>query len=246
MSSTFPQNGEAAIAARFNFLLRGRKASPWGEWVGLSQGTISRLKKGALPNPEKLSVACRAENLSLTWLLEGIGAPYIVHSVASTEEGVAHVRMQIDDESSWRPLLVIAPAGRSIVLHQPGQADTDDGVCDYRIAVIIGGQYDALRVAALLGVDSDPILSAIEIENEAWHRLATGYMSATELFGWRSEPGLFETARHAGLYELAGRSVDAFRVREADAVYDEAATLLATLSAEERATVLRMLRGLSR
>ncbi len=245
------------MAERVEYLLRGRKPSPWAEWVGLSQGTISRLKTGQLPNPDKLSIACRAENLSLTWLLEGIGAPYIVHNVTSTDEGTAHVRELIGEEE-WRPLIVASARGSSLVLHMPGQARTEKGgTCDYRIVSVIGGDYDARRVAELLGLDRSPILTSIEVDNDEWQRLATGYMGSTELFGSLGQPGLYDVARREGRYDV--RLTESFRlpstvvhlVREPPPPYgdippDEVRALIAQLSESEREVVLRMLRGLKR
>lgn len=238
------------MADRFEFVLRGRRQSPWGEWVGISQGTLSRLKKGELPDPVKLTAACRAENLSLTWLLDGIGAPYIVHTPADLPEGVAHVRALLEDEGTWFPLIVASNAGRALVLHQPATINIAGGICEYRAVAVIGGAYDVRAMTDALGLTEHALLVAMQIEDHEWRRLVTGYMSSTELFGWRDNPGgLYEAARRAGRYDV--RKFDRPQLRVAEpplppysAEVRELQDAFDMLTAGERDTVLRMLRGL--
>ena len=58
---------------RLAFLLRGRKPFVWNRSVHLSNGAVQRMNQGKWPDPAKLVPACRIENVSLTWLLEGRG-----------------------------------------------------------------------------------------------------------------------------------------------------------------------------
>lgn len=101
------------------------------------------------------------------------------------------------------------------------------------------------RPVGIVGVD----------DLQRW-RLATGYMSATELFGWPDEPGgLFRSADTytgaIGKYVVLQASPDPreSRVREVTAgsfAEDELERVVRGLPASEREVVLRMLRGLAR
>jgi hypothetical protein len=100
-----PQGGVLAgvgavlsAAERFEFLLRGRKPYTWAQSVALSRGAIHRLQNGSFPDPEKLVPACRVENISLSWWLDGIGAPYIVYIAANAHEHAVIATTSFADE----------------------------------------------------------------------------------------------------------------------------------------------------
>jgi hypothetical protein len=249
----FSRFGLPTVEERFSYVLRGRAASPWGRWVGLSQGTLSRLKGGALPDPVKLTATCRAENLSLTWLLDGLGAPYLVTPVTDTDEARRYVRMLRDEEPDWHVLLVDSGPRSLVVLHQPAEVDTPQGPCAYQAVSVLAGDYQAVAAALAGGAG----LRRLEVDPEGWLRLASGYMGSTELFGWPGDPGgLFTQSIAAPIEPLleAGRFSDAAVLSESpepayaagSARGEEILQILEELDDEERGVVVRMLSGLRR
>lgn len=250
MSSDFPKFGERSVSDRFTRVLRGRTPSRWANWLGISQGTLSRLKAGELPDPEKLTAACRAENLSLSWLLDGLGTPYLVNIAIDHRDAVRSLEQLFDDEV-WFVLLVTAGQAATIVLHQSASVVLKDGSCEYRASVVLGGCYDAHSAVEQLGLLTDfsrPVQS-LEVTAEQRARLAAGYMAATELFGWRDEPGGLAAAAitYAPVMSPAEMTFAMASVREPLADYGDAAEaerLMRELPEQHRPTVLQMLRGL--
>jgi hypothetical protein len=237
----------ASVAGRVADVLRGRAPFRWATWVGLSNGTMSRLKEGGLPDPEKLAPACRAENLSLTWLVDGLGAPYLVH-VVTNEDDAAHAIEQLLGEEAWSVLLVACRTRATIVLHQQASIELKRGRCDYTATAIVSGCYDASAVVRTIGGNGLPP-RIVHFDQAQWWRLATGHMSATELFGWPDEPG--GLARLARAYDPADDVVDIGKALNAVREYpparydDELVRLANALEPADREVVLRMLRGLS-
>ncbi len=170
-------------------------------------------------------------------------------------DAVRQVRAQIADEP-WERVIVTSAAGASLVLHQTGSVATKAHECSYRLVTIIGGHYDAFELTQATGLPAmTPQLKLLELTGGDWQRLATGRMSATELFGWRDEPGGLSAAAIA--YD-ADAAVYATRP-EAIAVGEKRADYYATDPVEsavieemrrlgdvERDIVLRMVRGLKR
>jgi hypothetical protein len=243
MSSDFTKSGASGISGRFRELLRGRTATPWANWLGISQGTLSRLKKGELPDPEKLTAVCRAENLSLTWLLDGLGSPYLVHHVVDEEDAERAVDQLLADEP-WLMLLVVCEARALVVLHQAASIEIKNARCDYMAVEVITGCYDAHSIAAAF--DRASAMQVLEVDDMQWWRLATGYMSATELFGWPGEPGGLAAAAEG--YAPVDHERGLLAVAEsAPSRYgdDELVRLANELKPADRDVVLRMLRGLT-
>lgn len=235
------------MAERVRALLRGRTAATWGEWVGMSQGTLHRFTHGSIPNPEKLGVACRAENVSITWLLAGLGTPYLVHPVAGTDEAISHVSSLYEDED-WRILFATSAVGSTLVMHQPGQAVTERGtICAHEIVTVISGQYVADDVIDALSLGDVAEVRSIALDEDEWRRLTTGHMGSTELFGWAGQPGIVQ-GRELQAWRH-GNPDQAMALRESGATYrvdsgDEISEIVSGLDPHERTLVIRMLRAL--
>jgi hypothetical protein len=68
-----------SFSARLETLLDGRKITPWGKTLGLSNSVIEALSKGTVPGPDHLKIIARAENANLNFLLTGAGCPFVVN-----------------------------------------------------------------------------------------------------------------------------------------------------------------------
>lgn len=123
---------------RINFILNGRKITPWAKSLGLSNGDVTRIKAGRVPGPEKLVPICRAENVSLSWLLEGVGEPYMVHHTYSDEETADLVNEHLIDEQ-WNVQLLRHDSWPAVVLTQPATMLVGKNEVAYTAIEIIAG-----------------------------------------------------------------------------------------------------------
>jgi hypothetical protein len=82
--------------------------------------------RGEVPGFETLGVVARAENVSVTWLMQGIGAPYAVHWFATDESCRAYFGelLQFQDWTVHR----LTDGGRVevLVLHAPATIKTPE------------------------------------------------------------------------------------------------------------------------
>lgn len=65
---------------RLEFVLDGRKLTPWGKSLGLSNSVLGVMSQGTAPGPDHLKVIASAENVSLNFLLTGEGSPFVVNT----------------------------------------------------------------------------------------------------------------------------------------------------------------------
>ena len=63
---------------RLNIILDGRKITPWGKSLGLSNSVLGVMTQGTAPGPDHLKIIAAAENVSLNYLLTGSGSPFVV------------------------------------------------------------------------------------------------------------------------------------------------------------------------
>ncbi len=63
-------------------VLGSRKQHTWGAAVGLSKPSVVDFFAGRVPRMETLSRIAHIERVSLTWLSDGVGAPFLVSELA--------------------------------------------------------------------------------------------------------------------------------------------------------------------
>lgn len=159
---------------RLGYLLRGRKPYVWAREVALSRGAMDRLLKGNFPDPEKLVPACRVENISLTWWLEGIGSPYVVYIAASPDDHASLARMMQADEPSMHAVRVKCADGCRIAFWQHAMIQiADEESRRYTQVTMLGGS-----------VVTEPIdlqiWNELTLDRDQSKRYARGFMGATE------------------------------------------------------------------
>ncbi len=103
--------------SRLAFVLKGRDEYPWAESVGIPSGSVDRMLKGKIPGPDILRLVMLAENVSLSWLVEGVGPPYIVRGFATDEACRAHFEEQLTEPGWHVHLLTDGGRVRVLVLH---------------------------------------------------------------------------------------------------------------------------------
>jgi hypothetical protein len=164
------------ISERLKILLQGRRAFPWGHALGFSSGMISRFaREGKAPGPEYLARICQVERASLSWLLDGAGAPFlVVHLGGDTITG-AHLRVLFDD-SDWTATWVDGGVGCAVVLTKPDSIGAGHNRIDYTSVKVVAGVLGAASVAAL-----PSSLQQINLCSEAFARLSSAQMGNLEL-----------------------------------------------------------------
>lgn len=236
---------------RLEWLLHGRSPWKWGESVRLSSGAISRLMTGRFPDPEKLVPACRIENLSLTWLIEGRGMPYCVATPADDVEAASILGQVFADEPQTNLLVAYTETSYTVIVWMPVQAQTQDGKpYNYNATTILGGGVagpDTMEVIeanySFTGVE---YCRALRLERDKWRALASGLMGNHDVFG---EGGLLEqsTRGHAPPITLRNgwdqvREYGSIQWQDSDE--RAAMAILRALEKPDRSAALRMLKGL--
>jgi hypothetical protein len=138
-----------SLPDRITHLLGDRKIHPWGKAIGISKGSLeSIMKNGGMPGADTLTAIRRSENVNLTWLLEGKGAPYSVNT-CSTDQAAAELLDTLTHDESWEVTLVSDGACAVLVLSQPGAYAIKDREVEYTIVEVIAGAIGQKTIATL-------------------------------------------------------------------------------------------------
>lgn len=177
--------------ARLEFLLAGRKKHPWGQALAISQGVITTMFDGTAPHPDVLSVISRVENVSLSWLLDARGAPFVVVTPADSDEAAGYLDTKIKSEA-WSCCIFTDDNEYVVVMARPDTITARSGqVINFISTEIIGGACcNEDVITFLFGVDGLVTLSQLKMSTPDLHRLKSGWMGNYELVGWRDHPGI--------------------------------------------------------
>lgn len=127
--------------SRLDWLAGGRKLTPWLVGLGWSNGDITRVKTGHVPGPAKLEVLVRYEGVNLSWLLAGVGTPYLIEYVPDAEALRDRLRSSGAPDVAPRGLHIIDSAyGQICILYwlEPDPNGTARARC-----LILLGDFDA-------------------------------------------------------------------------------------------------------
>lgn len=92
--------------------------------LGITTGTINRIKKGQVPSTEFLSRLHRFENVRVDWLLSGKGTPYLIDYCGSVKECTDLVDA-IAEEDGWTTF-VVSDGQRYAIVMQLSAATWED------------------------------------------------------------------------------------------------------------------------
>lgn len=250
----------------------GEERSPWkwAEQVLLSPGAIGRLLKGSMPDPAKLVPAIRVENLSLTWLLDGYGAPFVVAALPTDLAAAQLLDSMLADEPDSAVLFAFSDHGYTVVVHTPVIAEHAGKSYSYRQTTILGGAAPGAKTRAVVDAFAarqhntwrkvGPYLAASQIymPTPEWAALASGYMGNYALFGEGlvgglaidADPYLAEQPRAPGQGHWSD-PIPANAVAEPSATesfgpeMDDLIKTFRRLNTYDRHAALRMLKGLN-
>lgn len=163
------------LVKRLQFVLRDRRPYTWGQGVGLSRGTVGRLVEGQLPGSDKLLPMIRREGVSISWLISGQGTPYCVHCPLTDADAADLIRKFASEMRRTAASVIEGKSGRYVIaLSQSVHEASEFPRCE-----VIGGP--AVGELALSAIDPDTITRRQTLPPEAFQKLATGWMSMTEL-----------------------------------------------------------------
>lgn len=164
--------------SRLVFVLGDRKKYPWGAHIGLDRGIIERLFNGKEAKGETLAHISRLENVSITWLLEGKGSPYLVNKCTSDDEAADYLGALLD-EHGWTAYICETADRTALVLTLPASFETKKGEkINYTIVETITSpgprSFNLLKMASIH-------TKGINLNKDSFNRLATGWMNNQEL-----------------------------------------------------------------
>lgn len=175
---------------RLDFILRGRKKHPWGQSLGISQGVITTMFAGTVPHADVLSAMACIDNVSISWLLEARGAPFIVDNFACPDAVLAAISPAME-RHHWSVAILSDGTREVVVLARPASLKTKQGQCiDYSLSKIIASGVNADVVAYLRHHKKVDNIALLNLSIDELSRLKLGYMGNYELLGWRDQPGL--------------------------------------------------------
>lgn len=183
--------------SRIEFVLDGRAPFPWANRIGIGRGVMSRIRQGVIPAAEALARIALTENVSITWLLTGVGSPYIVSALDSDSEIASLLSTHLEDEASWRIYWCTDHHRSAFVLTQPAQLEDKAGdLIDYITLEIIAGPmgketHDTLATAVENGRD----VNVVEFTAADMKDLIEGRLGSFQLIS--QEKGLL-AGRHRG------------------------------------------------
>lgn len=166
---------------RLMSVLGNRKLYPWGMALGFSSATLARLKRGSSPKGDTLAMIARTENASISWLLTGQGAPFLVQRADTDEDLSALLHAYLDDEL-WRVDLLHDVRSGVFVLTQPAEVGEGDAAVPYTAMELCAGPIGP-RVADTV---RDRVHCAVQVSADQVRDLQTGSVGTWRVLEWLS------------------------------------------------------------
>ena len=193
-----------SVADRLRRVLDGRSPWKWGARVGLSDGTIGRMMKGSLPDPEKLIPAMRIENLSMNWLLDGMGAPHPMWAPISDAEAAKYIDQHLHEDIDAEVLIVHSKEGFTPVMHSMAHVESKSFQYDYRAVTLLGGGVFGRETLQKLNQcasksrrDGRCRVRSVYMPEIGWRLLSHGQIGNYHLFGDETQGD----QSHDGIYQ---------------------------------------------
>ena len=184
---------------RLEWMLAGRKVTPWAKEMGLTSGTMGRLSKGEVPGPEILTAIMRRENVSISWLVDGKGLPFIVDTHFTDDSLLTMLRMHAADAPYSVCFTLNADRGMAVfIFSQPASYYIKKGKpLEYRqIEVVIGPYTQKIRNALIHQRITASTTKAFLLDDLEFSSLIRGQYGTYQLFGdgGLTNPGLIGKA----------------------------------------------------
>lgn len=188
----------ATFSARLKLVLGNRKPTPWSENLLIPSGTMSRMFKGdgVPPTYETLAKITRTENVSLSWLIEGVGTQYLIGLIPDDDELAGEVEARLQEEPAWHVDALTDGQLLIVILSQPAQLVEKRGNIDYVAVDVLGGVV-ADRVMEVLAAHGQ----RVAMKKWSRERVLAGLQHGLGTFELFGDP---HDDRHVGLLASTG------------------------------------------
>ena len=189
----FPAPGAGGtFADRLEWMLDGRKLTPWAKGIGMGGGSIDAMRGpgGRPPSHEYLTRIRHVENVSISWLL-GARVPPFLRIVTNTDAETAEALTAHLQDEAWSVALFTDGEATAWLLHQEGALDNEKGEIRYRIITVIVGPSGA-ETARTLANHGHRVLQHIQqLSAEQLRAIGRGQVGTWRFFGDDKTPGLW-------------------------------------------------------
>lgn len=187
--------GDEEFGARLQWLLSGRTITPWSKKLGLSAGTVKRMKDGHKPGSDILTALMRTENVSLNWIMEGKGLPFML-DVHTDQHAFMNMIRQHDSDADYTVYVSVDIERHlvAVIFAQPASYEFKNHTIEYtQIEVLVGPWSQALRndvVHGMLFVHSH--LQFFTMTDLEWKTFTRGQFGTYALLGDENHRGIVE------------------------------------------------------
>lgn len=159
--------------------MRELKKHQWGKARGFSAGVVDRIFRGQIPGHEVLNAISMYDNVSLTWLVSGLGSPYLVFSGSADDEVAEQLQEFLSEK--WSIVILSAPSNKedAIVLMRPSTYEYKEKEIEYLDLKILVGPI-GLMTSQLLK-NSKQSIASIEVSEFVLHRITRGQSSNSDI-----------------------------------------------------------------
>lgn len=164
---------------RLLWVLGDRKLYAWGMPMGFSSATLARLKRGTAPKGETLAMIARAENCSVSWLLTGQGAPFLVNPCDTDAEMESRLRAYLDDED-WRVDLLHDTRVAVVVLTLVAEFGEKEDAVQYTAMELLSGPVGPISAETL----RPRVQRAVRVDPDQMRAVREGKVGTYRVLQW--------------------------------------------------------------
>jgi hypothetical protein len=179
-----------SFSDRLRKVISGRKIAPWADFMRIAPATRSRMLKddGIPPTYETLARIMRVENASISWLLGGNTAPYLVYRPSDEESAGEAMAQLLEEEAGWQIHLLVSGMRTAWLLVQPAELDHPKGVIHYWAIALIAGPVGATTLAAIDQWRGGIVQGVHTLPEETMADLYEGHLGTWQLVGQPHDP----------------------------------------------------------
>jgi len=153
--------------------------------------TVQRLAEGGNVGGDVLATVCRVENVSLSWLLEGKGAPYLVNRTTCDSEAAGILEDLVGGGTGWSVYQLRDTAGKeAVVLTQPASFERKGEWVEYTEVEVIAGEVGERARDVINASNANLERHWLDVDEITLRRLAAGQLGTWQLIGDVDHPGL--------------------------------------------------------
>lgn len=180
-----------AFNERLNFILAGRKPSPWGATIGFNSALTTRMSSGIAPGAEILSCITLTENANASWLLTSNGSPFITQNFQS-DLSLCHALSEYCSLNAYSIYLLFDRESTIILLsNNSAELDFKGKPVKYRAIKVLTGPVGEHSLYALSQIlNRGNTLYGCYIDPNSFKQIYEGQVGTYKVFGNKDVPGI--------------------------------------------------------